>query len=84
MMIVKTKKMHNRGVIKVLGNGDIKEVLINENIMNPEKKVISICFRGRNSSGIVELNETEAEDLSKTLGSLAKLVKGARVLKSTK
>ncbi len=83
-MRVKTKKRHKGRIVKVQGEGEVKEVLINENIMDVNKRIISICFRGMESSGIVELSENEAEDLSKTLGSLAKLIKSTKVLKSQK
>ena len=83
-MIVKTKKRHKAGIVRVQAEGQIKEVLINENLMDVNKRLISICFRGRESSGIVELSENEADDLSKTLGSLAKLVKSTKILKSAK
>jgi hypothetical protein len=83
-MIVKTKKRHKGRVIRVQGEGEVKEVLINENLTDVDKRVISICFRGRESSGIVDLSEKEAEDLSKTLGSLAKLIKSTKILKSVK
>lgn len=83
-MKVKTKKKHMSGVVKVEGSGEIKEVLINADILNPEKRVISICFKGRESSGIVELTENEAEDLGKTLSAQARILKTAKVMKTTK
>lgn len=83
-MRVKTKKRFNGRVVKIQGAGDIKEVLINADMIEPDKRIIAICFRGRESSGIVELSEEEAEDLGKTLSAQAKLVRAAKVLKDYK
>lgn len=83
-MQLKIKKRLNSRTIKIQGHGEIKEVLINADMMNPEKRIISICFRGRENSGIVELNEKEAEDLAKTLTNQTKLIKTTRVLTDIK
>jgi hypothetical protein len=71
-------------MVKIHGAGDIKEVLINADIINPEKRIVSVCFKGRNSSGIVELSEEEAEDLGKTLAVQSKLLKASKILRNEK
>ena len=61
-MKIKVKKQHDRGLVKLEGSGEIKEVMIHSDMLDNEKGKISICFRGHNSSGIVELTEKEAND----------------------
>lgn len=80
-MIVRTKKAHSRGVLKVEASGEIKEVLIHSHMLDPEKGKISICFRGKNSSGIVELTEKEANVLYRTLSSKIGLIKDIKIIK---
>lgn len=67
-MIVKTKKRVGAGVARLETRGEIKEVLLNENMVMPNAGGVQICFRGVDGAGIVELTEEEARDLFKTLG----------------
>jgi hypothetical protein len=80
-MKVKVKKLHTKGIVKIEGSGDIKEVMIHSDLLDAEKGKISICFRGHNSSGIVELTEKEANDLYKTLGSKINLIKEIKIIR---
>jgi hypothetical protein len=83
-MIIKLKKLHNGRVIRVAGSGDIKEIIINENLLEPKGASISLFFRGMNSSGIIELNKKEVEILNKELVSKIHLFKDVSVLKFKK
>ena len=80
-MKVRVKKLHSKGIVKVEGSGEVKEVMIHSDMFNPENGKISICFRGHNSSGIVELTEKEANDLYKTLGSKINLIKDIKIIR---
>jgi len=80
-MKVKIKKLHHRGVVRVEGSGEVKEVMIHSDILDENRGRISICFRGHNSSGIVELTEKEANDLYKTLGSKIDLIKEIKIIR---
>ena len=83
-MIVKIKKRHKKGVVKLLGGGEIKEVLVNADLIEPKKKKISICFRGNRDSGIVELSNEEAKDLSETLKRELGIIKEIKVIRGKK
>jgi hypothetical protein len=80
-MKVKVKRLHEGRVLRLEARGEIKEVIIDANILNPSGDLVSICFRGDNSSGVIELNEKEAEDLFENLSSKLKLVKSVKVFR---
>ncbi len=80
-MNIKIKKHYNGRKIKMESSGEIKEVMIHSDMFEPKKGKVSICFRGHNSSGIVELSEKEANDLYKTLSSKTGLIKDIKIIK---
>jgi hypothetical protein len=61
---------------------DIDDVMIKEDILNPKKSQINILFRGRDSSGIINMNEEEAKRLISTLKPLTDLVKESKRIKA--
>ena len=67
-----------------MGGGEIKEVLVNADMMEPMKKKISICFKGNRDSGIIELSNDEANDLSETLKKELGVIKEIKVIRSKK
>lgn len=75
-MEIKIKKENKDGIVRLESSGTIKEVLINEDLLNPENESISICFRGQNSSGIVDLKPAEFEKLYDTIKNRIHLIKG--------
>jgi len=52
-MKIKTKKRNPNGVVRLETSGEIKEVIINKDFLNPKEVSIELCFRGKDSSGIV-------------------------------
>ncbi len=76
-MNIKIKRENNDGVMRVESAGVIKEVLINEDIFHPENEAIALCFRGKQSSGIVELTVDEFDRLYKTVKNKIHLIKGS-------
>ena len=83
-MLVKVKKHNADGVVRLESSGEIKEVLINEDFLNPKNASVALCFKGKNSSGIIELTPAEVEDIYKTVRPRMNLLKGAKVLKFDK
>lgn len=79
-MNVKVKKRNKDGLVRLETNGDIKEVLVNENLKASDESV-SVCFKGSTSSGIVELSTNELEKLYNSVKEYLHLVKGAKKLK---
>jgi len=83
-MHIKTKKLFNGKVARLETSGEIKEIIINEDFLKQDKASIAICFRGKNSSGILELSPKELENISKDVGSRMNLLKGVKVMKFKK
>ena len=83
-MIIKTKKQNEDGIVRLETSGEIKEVIINEDFLNPKSACIAICFRGKNSSGIVEMSPNEIESLYKRISPKLNLLKGVKVMKFDK
>ena len=81
-MKVKVKKTNKDGIVRLETQGEIQEVLVNEDIFDPGKESISLCFRGEDgSSGIIDLTTTEFDKLQHTLKDRIHLIKGMKKLK---
>ena len=83
-MKIKTKKQNSDGIVRLETSGEIKEIIINEDFLKPDDASIALCFRGKNSSGIVELTPKEIEILNKELVPKLHLFKGVKIMKFDK
>jgi len=83
-MKVKTKKQNSDGVVRLETSGELKEIMINEDFMNPKDASVALCFRGKSSSGIIELTTKEIEVLNEELSRKIHLLKGVKVMKFEK
>lgn len=83
-MKIKTKKHNADGVVKLETSGEIKEVLINEDFLHPNEASIAICFRGKNSSGIVEITPKEFGSLHKQVSPKLHLLGDIKIMKFEK
>ncbi len=79
-MEIKTKKLINNKLFKSQSSGNIKDVFIEEDFLNPSSAKISICFRGIDNSGIVEFNSEEINLLYEELSKNREILKGVKVL----
>jgi len=79
-MQIKIKKSNNDGIVRLETSGEVREILINEDILDPAKESISICFMGKNSSGIVDLTPGEIERLYNAVKDRIHLIKGLKRL----
>jgi len=79
-MQIKLRKVNQDGIVRVETGGVIEEVLINEDILHPNAESISLCFRGKNSSGIVDLTPAEIDKLYESVKNRMHLIKGLRTL----
>jgi|SaaInlStandDraft_6_1057023.scaffolds.fasta_scaffold375740_1 hypothetical protein len=79
-MQVKVRKENSDGIVRVETSGKIKEVMINEDMLHPNNESISICFRGKSSSGIIDLTPSEFELLYESVKSRIHLIKGFKRL----
>ena len=66
-MIVKSKRSENGQTRKLSAGGEIKECFVKENILEPKKAQVQVCFRGNVSSGILELSTDEVEKIYNTI-----------------
>lgn len=83
-MNLKTKKKNPNGIVRLEASGEIKEILVNEDLIKPKEALISVCFRGENSSGIVELKPKELEGIYKSAMERAGLLKDVKIMKFKK
>jgi hypothetical protein len=79
-MKLKIKKINKDGIVRLESGGEVKEILINEDIFHPEEESISICFRGKDSSGIVDITPGEFDQLFEAIKSRIHLIKGFKSL----
>jgi hypothetical protein len=79
-MQIKIKKTNSDGIVRLETSGEVREILVNEDIMNPNNESISICFRGKNSSGIVDMTPAEIEKLYNSVKERIHLIKGLKRL----
>jgi len=80
-MKIKAKKQNPDGMVRLETSGQIKEVLINEDLLKPKEASVSICFRGKSSSGIVEISAKEFESLYKQIEPKLSALRGVKVMK---
>ncbi|MFH1326861.1 MAG: hypothetical protein ABIH59_01910 [archaeon] len=83
-MNIKTKKQNEDGIVRLETSGEIKEIIMNEDFLKPKEAKVSLCFRGKNSSGVVELNMKEAELIQKDLAKRLNFLVETKVLKFEK
>jgi len=83
-MNIKTKKQNPDGIVKLETSGELKEIIINEDFLNPNDASIALCFRGKNSSGIVKLTPKEIQILNNELIPKMHLLKDIKVMKFKK
>ena len=80
-MKIKLKKSNKDGLIRVETGGVIKEVLINEDFLHPKKESISVCYKGKSSSGIVDFTPEEIEMLYSEVKKRMHLIKSSIIFK---
>ena len=83
-MKIKTKKQNEDGIVRLETAGEIKEVIINEDFLNPKSVSVAICFRGKNSSGIIEMTPEEIESFYQNVAPKMNLLKASKVMKFKK
>lgn len=80
-MKLKLRKSNKDGIIRVESGGNIKEVIINEDLLHPNNESISVCFMGKDSSGIVDFTPSEIENLYNSVQKRMHLIKGFKKLR---
>ena len=82
-MKIKIRKSNQDGMVRLETSADIKEVLINEDLLHPEDESIALGFRGKNSSGLVELSPEEFERMYESVKARMHLIKGFKRLSAS-
>jgi hypothetical protein len=80
-MDVKIKATSKNSISRLEASGSVKEILINEDIMNPAKESISVCFMGGGTSGIVDFSPAEVERLYAAVKGRMHLIKGFKTFR---
>jgi len=75
-MDIRVRKENADGIVRLESSGEVKEVLVNEDILNPNKESISVCYRGKSSSGIVDFTPSEIERIYHAVQNRMHLIKG--------
>ena len=75
-MKIKIKKMNRDGVARLETSGEVREVVIKEEFLNPEDETIAICFMGKDSSGIIEIKTQEFDSIYNSIKKRLHLIKG--------
>ena len=79
-MQVKVRKVNKDGMVRLETSGEIKEVIINEDFLNPNNETIAVCFRGDTSSGIIDFTPNELNKLMNTVKKRMHLIKGMKTI----
>lgn len=79
-MQIKIRKQNQDGIVRLESSGDVREILINEDIIHPDKESISVCYRGKSSSGIIDFTPKEIEDIYDAIKNRIHLIKGFKRL----
>lgn len=80
-MRIRIKGRRRFGYQRIKSLSKIDDIMIKEDLLNPEKDRIFIYFRGKTSSGILDLNEEEAKRLIDTIKPILGLVKESQKIK---
>lgn len=80
-MQVKTRKTNSDGLVRLETSGNIKEVVIKEDLLKPQQARVFVCFKGKSSSGIIEFSRKEIEGLLKEVGSDFNKIGEAKIIK---
>ncbi len=83
-MKVKTKKENEDGMVRLETSGKVMEVMVKEDLLNPKAGTVEICFRGKRSSGIIEMTPKEIESIYKNVSLRLQSLKNVKVMKFEK
>ena len=74
-MEIKLRLENQDGIVRVESEGEVKEILINEDLLHPNKESISVCYKGKNSSGIIDFTPSEIEGIYDAVKNRIHLIK---------
>jgi len=74
-MRVRLKLVNEGGEERIDHKTIVREIMINEDFINPKNESIAIGFRNKHSSGIIEFSITEVEQLFKEVNNKIHILK---------
>lgn len=83
-MKIKSKKQNKDGIVRLETSGEVKEILINEDFLKPNDASIALCYKGKESSGIIEMTPKEVEKLINSVQPKLHLMKDVKVMRFEK
>ena len=83
-MRIKTKKENPDGIVRLETSGELRDIMINEDFLHPKDASIALCFKGKSSSGIVELTPQELDIITRKVATKIHLLKNVKVMKFDK
>jgi len=83
-MKLKISTNTSKGIKRSEGDFEINDILIKENIFEPEKEMISLEITTQRSNGILEFTKQEFEKLMKSMKGKTKLIKKYKRIKKSK
>jgi len=84
LMKIRVKKQNSDGIVRLETSGQVKEVLLKEDFLKPDNASVHVCFKGKDSSGIVELSPHEARELFRESMPKLKILEGVKVMRFDK
>lgn len=66
-MKIKVKKKNKDGIVRLETSGSLKEFIFKEDFLEMNDSSVLLCFKGKDSSGIVEISEEEIEKFYKEI-----------------
>jgi hypothetical protein len=81
-MRVRLKLVNEGGEERVDHKTIVREIMINEDFINPKNESIAIGFRNKHSSGIIEFSITEVEQLFKEVNNKIHILKTLNIFQT--
>ena len=78
-MQIKLRIKNKDGIVRVENSTQIKEIMINEDLLHPTQETIAIGFRNQDSSGIIEFSVDEFEAFYKAVKNKIHLIKSSAI-----
>ena len=82
-MRVKIRYVNDGGFVRLENFASLKEIMINEDFLHPENESIALCFRNKDSSGIIELTVDEFDKLSQDVRKKKHLIKSVKIFRDS-
>jgi hypothetical protein len=80
-MKIKIKQQNEDSLLRLETKTNIKEIMINVDIFNPNEETIALAFKRDDISGLVELTSTEFNNIFEEVKKKLHLIKGVKVFR---